>query len=190
LISQVDDALRDRRSVFHIAEPVVRLYQLVIARNEASLVAGRAERIWADNVDTVAAKIYGPHFEELARAWCFEYASEQTLAGHASAVRPTEIACREHRNGHELEVVVLQTMPYGPDSVIAVGEAKGGNTPMDLPHLERLDHVRGLIPADRMRAMPKVLLFGRSGFTDRLRAMADGRSDVELVDLARLYHGT
>jgi hypothetical protein len=126
LISQTEDALRERRSVFHVAEPVVRLHRLVVARNEASLVAGRAEQAWVDNVDMVASRIYGPHFEELAREWCFEYASEQTLSGRASAARPTEIACREHRNGHELDVVVLQTRPYGPDGVIAVGEAKGG----------------------------------------------------------------
>ena len=106
LLEQVEDALREKRSVFRVAEPVVRLHQLLIQRHEPELIVGRAERVWADNTDTVAGKIYGPHFEELARQWCFEHAAPESLGGRASWVRPTEIACSEHRRGHELDHVV------------------------------------------------------------------------------------
>ncbi|MEV4017066.1 hypothetical protein AB0J35_41890 [Nonomuraea angiospora] len=61
LVEQVDDALRDKRSVFRIAEPIVRLHQLITQRRELELVSGQAARVWRSNADTVASKVYGPH---------------------------------------------------------------------------------------------------------------------------------
>jgi hypothetical protein len=69
LIEQLDDALRGKRAVFRIAEPIVRLHQLITARYEPELVAGRADRVWERSEATVSAKILAPHFEELAREW-------------------------------------------------------------------------------------------------------------------------
>lgn len=189
LIDQVDDALRDKRSVYRIAEPLVRLHQLVTQRHEPELVAGRATRVWEANTDTVAGKIYGPHFEDLARNWCFNHASAETLGGTATAVRPTEISCREHRQGHELDLVVMERTPFESDRITAIGEAKGTLSPMDVPHLERLEHLRSLLPSAKVRESPKLLLFARSGFTADLLRLADGRSDLELVDLRRMYSG-
>jgi hypothetical protein len=60
---------------------------------------------------------------------------------------------------------------------------------MDVPHLQRPEHLRGLLPAARVRDLPKLLLFSRSGFVDGLAEVAGGRADVELVDLPRLYRG-
>ncbi|MCP3819476.1 ATP-binding protein [Streptomyces sp. A3M-1-3] len=189
LLEQTDDALRERRSVFRVAEPVVRLHQLLIQRHEPELVIGRADQVWADNADTIAARIYGPHFEDLARQWCAEHAAEATLGGKATVVRPTEMPCREHKRGHEIDVVVTESLPFNADRVTAIGEAKGTATPMDLPHLQRLEHLRGLLPSTKVGTLPKLLLFARSGFSDALRQTADDRSDVELVDLNRLYAG-
>ena len=71
-------------------------------------MVGRADRMWEESADTVAGKICGPHFEKPARQWCFKDAAPQSLWGRASWVRPTEIACREHRHGHELDLVVAE----------------------------------------------------------------------------------
>ncbi|WP_182884112.1 AAA family ATPase [Microbispora sp. H10885] len=189
LIEQIDDALRGKRSVFRISEPVVRLHQLLIRRHEAELVAGRADRVWEANADTVASRIYGAHFEDLARQWCFEHASRDTLGGVASMVRPTELPCREHRRGHELDVVVTETTSFAADRITAIGEAKSTEAPVDVPQLERLEHLRGLLPAGRVGALPKLLLFARSGFSAELVRLAGRRPDVELVHLGRLYGG-
>jgi hypothetical protein len=190
LVERTDDALRDRRSVFTVAEPIVRLHQLIIGRREPELVAGRSARVWASAADTVSGRIYGPHFEYLAREWCFLHAAPATIGGIASHVRPTEIACRHHRQTHELDVVVTEMVAFGKDRITAIGEAKGTSTPVGVSELERLEHVRGLLPADRVTRLPKIILVALAGFTSDLVTTARGRSDVELVDADRLYHGS
>jgi AAA+ ATPase superfamily predicted ATPase len=189
LIDQVDDALRDRRTVFGVAEPVVRLHQLIVGRREPELVAGRAGRVWESAADTVNGRIYGPHFENLSRRWCFEHASAETLGGTASRVSPTQIGCHEHRRGHELDIVAIESVPFGTDQVIAIGEAKGTADQVGRGQLERLEHVRSLLPPERCREQPRMLLFSRAGFTAELITIAARRLDVELVDLHRLYFG-
>ncbi|GAA0387373.1 ATPase AAA [Acrocarpospora corrugata] len=189
LIDQVDDALRDKRSVFRITEPVVRLHQLLIQRHEPELVVGRAGQVWEGSADTVASKIYGPHFEDLAREWCLRHAARETLGGAATWVRPAELPCREHRTGHEIDVVVTEAVSFAGERVTAIGEAKGTRAPMDLSQLGRLEHLRGLLPDGKIDGTVKLLLFGRGGFTRELRDLALGRSDVELIDLDRLYTG-
>jgi AAA+ ATPase superfamily predicted ATPase len=189
LVDHTQDALRAKRSVYRVAEPVVRLHQLVIQRHEPELILGRADRVWEENADTVAGKIYGPHFEDLARQWCVEHASEETLGGRVSWARPTEISCRQHRRGHELDLVVAESRAFGGERILAIGEAKGTAKPVDVAQVERLEHLRDLLPDERVEAQPKLLLFSRNGFTDGLRRLASRRGDVELVDLARMYHG-
>ncbi|MFC0861287.1 ATP-binding protein [Sphaerimonospora cavernae] len=190
LIEQIDDALRGKRSVFRVAEPVVRLHQLLIQRHEAELIAGRADRVWRANAHTIDSKIYGAHFEDLARQWCFEHAEPDTLGGTATSVRPTELPCQEHRRGHELDVVVTESTSFSADRVTAIGEVKSTEAPVDTPQLERLEHLRGLLPSAKVGSLPKLLLFSRSGFSAGLTRLADKRPDVELVDLKRLYAGT
>lgn len=188
LIEHLDDALRGKRTVFRITEPAVRLHQLITARYEPELVAGRADRVWRRSAAVVSEKIYGPHFEDLARQWCLLYADEATLGGVPSAVRPTEIACREHREGHQLDVVVTDD-PSPAGRISAIGEAKATNARVGQDQLRRLEHLRGLLPSQRVGQPPKLLLFSRTGFTAGLAGEAGARPDVELVGIDRVYHG-
>jgi len=189
LIEHLDDALRGKRGAFRLAEPIVRLHQLITSRYEPELVAGRADRVWGRSAPTVDSKIYGPHFEDLARQWCLRYADEETLGGAPGAVRPTEVACREHQKSHELDIVV--TEDSGATSRIsAIGEAKATSDPIGAGQLRRLEHLRGLLPSARVGQPPKLLLFSRSGFTPDLSDEAAARPDVELVSLDRIYQGT
>lgn len=189
LIERVDDALRDRRPVYRIAEPILRTHQLLVGPNESALVGGAAEQVWQENADTVASKIYGPHFEELARQWCRWHASADTLGGRASTVQSATLACRQHRAPHELDVVVHRRLPGEPDHILAIGEAKSTARPVGDGDLARLEHLRELLPGERVATPPGLLLFSRSGFTRELRATAASRADVRLVDLDHLYHG-
>ncbi|GAA1789579.1 ATP-binding protein [Luedemannella flava] len=189
LLNRVDDALRSKRGVYRISEPVVRLHQLIISRHEPELISGRAERVWQEQADTVASRIYGPHFEDLARAWCRDYADLRTLGGAPSSVLPATVACQEHKQGHELDVVVQEKTSSDGSSVVAIGEAKGTNSPMNISELDRLEHLRALVPTERVSRPPKLILFARGGFTSDLTHTAAHREDVELIDLARLYSG-
>ena len=189
LIEHLDDALRGKRGAFLIAEPIVRLHQLITSRYEPELVADRADRVWGRSAPTVNSKIYGPHFEHLARQWCLRYADDETLGGAPGAVRPTEIACREHQKGHELDIVV--TEDSGATSRIsAIGEAKATKDPFGIGQLRRLEHLRGLLPNARVTRPPKLLLFSRTGFAADLSDEAASRPDVELVSLTRVYQGS
>ena len=191
LIQHLDDALRGKRTVFRIAEPIVRLHKLITARYEPELVAGRADRVWRRNATVVAEKIYGPHFEDLARQWCLLYADEETIGGVPSTVRPTEIACREHEHehGHQLDVVVTDD-PSPIGRISAIGEAKSTSAPVGPDQLRRLEHLRGLLPSQRVDQPPKLLLFSRTGFSAGLADEAAARPDVELVGIDRLYDGS
>jgi hypothetical protein len=161
----------------------------VVSRHEGRLVRHEASQVWADVADTVAAKVYGPHFEDLAREWVTAHASAETIGGTPNQVRPATLACREHREGHELDVVAMRSLPYEPDQVLAIGEAKATTKPVDVGELRRLEHLRSLLPTTAAANTPRLLLFGRAGFTAALRGAAAERADTVLVDLERLYHG-
>lgn len=188
LIEKEDDAFRERRPVYRIAEPLIRFHRLLIAPNEGDLIRRGADRVWADNADTVTSKIYGPHLEYLAREWCLSYARD-ALGDSVSVVRASVLACRQHRERHELDVVAVKKRPFAKDVVLAIGEAKNTTKPMGDGDLARLEHLRDLVPKDRYEKEPKLLLFSRFGFTGELRATAKKRDDIELIDLDRLYYG-
>lgn len=190
LVARVDDAFRRRRPVYRIVEPILRLHQLLIAPHEAALVGGAGQEVWRDNTDTVHSKIYGPHFEELARQWCLWHAAPATLGGRPSTVSSAMLPCVSHRQGHELDVVVTRQRPGERDIVLAIGEAKGTTSAVGEGQLRRLEHLRELVPVDRYETPPRLLLFSRYGFTDGLRRIATTRRDLELVGLDRLYRGT
>ena len=190
LVRKVDDALRSRRPVYQVTEPVVRLQHLIIRPFEARLVGRGRARVWAQAQDTVASLIYGPHLEDLARSWCIQYASLETLGGLPSRCEPAVMACREHKKNHELDVVVSADPSGEKSHILAIGEVKATNWLVGLNQLERLQHIRSLLPADAITDEPKLLLFSRRGFTPDLAAAARSSPDVALIDLTRLYHGS
>lgn len=187
LVTSQQDALRSRRTTYRIAEPMLRFQQLVIAPRESRLVRGHRSQIWHELSGTVSSRILGPHFEELAREWVREHATEHALGGIASLVGPAEINSAADRTRHGLDVVVVEDEPERPRRVCAIGEAKWRSEPVGRDQLERLRRLRSLLPT---QARPvRLLLFSRAGFDADLRREADISGDVELVDLERLYTG-
>lgn len=184
LVEPLDDAFRQRRTTFHITEPVLRLHQLVLAPHESRLNRHRAQEVWNEVQDAITSKVYGPHFESICRTWCAEHAPRSTLGGTASKVLPALVACQEHRTNHELDAVVLETKAGVADRVVALGEAKWRAEIVGFTRLNLLEHIRSLVPgAEHAR----LLLFSRSGFTSELVSHAAGRADLRLVGLEQLY---
>ena len=194
LVERTDDALKLRRPVYRVTEPMIRLHQLVIAPNEPLLVARAGERVWDAAADTVTSKIYGPHLEDLARQWILLHAAQETLGGIANAVLPATLSCAEHKTGHELDAVAIAKRPFEADTILAVAEAKSTTKTVGHGELARLEHLRDIVAARVKNATdtdpPKLLLFSRSGFTSELKAEAARRDDIGLVDIERLYHGS
>ncbi len=190
-IDRRHDLLLDRRPVITVADPMVRFHQLVIEPYLADLEAGRAGQVWAEAVHTVESRIYGPHFETLAAEWVARYAAAE--AGLAlGPVGSTVIACREHKTGHEIDVLALArgARPRTPGTPVAfVGEAKYRDRRPGLAELRRLQHLRELLTAAGHDATGAVRgLFSASGFTVDLHAEAtDSRNKILLAPLEMLY---
>jgi hypothetical protein len=89
----------------------------------------------------------------------------------------------------QLDVVVAEDGGGGAPadrSIRVIGEAKAGER-LSERHLRRLERARAALGTRAAQA--RLLLFGAE-VGDDLRALADGRADVELVDLERLYGGS
>jgi hypothetical protein len=190
-IERRHDLLLDRRPVITIADPMVRFHQLVIEPYLADLEAGRADQIWAEVTHTVESKIYDPHFEALAAEWVARHAGIE--AGlMVGPVGQTVIACREHKTGHEIDVLALArgSRPRTTGTPIAfIGEAKHRERRPGLAELRRLQHLRELLTAAGHDATDAVLgLISATGFTQDLADEAAGRrGKILLVPLEVLY---
>ncbi len=97
------------------------------------------------------------------------------------------------RTTHELDVIALADgeQLHAQRAVIrAIGEAKATNRTRSVGDLHRLERIRVLLGERGHDAThARLLLFSRTGFTAGLLDAARTRSDVELVDLTRLYTG-
>jgi len=177
-IDRRHDLLLDRRPVVTVADPMVRFHQLVIEPYLVGLEARRAGQVWAEAEHTVESKIFGPHFEALAADWVTRYASVE--AGlTVGPVGQTVIACREHKTGHEIDVLALARggRPRTPGTPVAfVGEAEHRDRRPGLAELRRLQHLRDLLTAAGYDA------------SDDLAAEATaGRGKILLATLDKLY---
>jgi hypothetical protein len=190
-IDRRHDLLLDRRPVVTVADPMVRFHQLVIEPYLADLEAGRARQVWAEAEHTVESKIFGPHFEALAADWVARYASSE-VGLTVGPVGQTVIACREHKVGHEIDILALArgSRPRTPGTPVAfVGEAKHRDRRPGLAELRRLQHLRDLLTAAGHDASDAVVgVFSTAGFTDDLAAeAAASRGKILLTTLGELY---
>jgi len=190
-IERRQDLLLERRPVITITDPIVRLHHLVIEPYLGDLEAGRAQRVWVEVQHTVESKILGPHFEALAGEWTARYAQDE--AGlEAGAVGQSVISCREHKTGHEIDVLALArgARPRTTGTPIAfLAEAKSRERSPGLAELRRLEHLRDLLTAAGHDATGATLgLFSTSGFTSELAAEAarPGRR-ILLIGLEEIY---
>lgn len=145
---------------------------------------GRTGRICQASQQKFRGNVVGPAFERMCRVWCEDLADEETLGGMAGRARSGVVYDPAARAGHEVDVAVS-----GPDgTLLAIGEVKW-NDVVGLGHLERLEHIAGLLAA-RGAAPGRLLLFSGAGFMPALEeTAADSGGRIQLVDLDRLYTG-
>lgn len=183
LVERDEDALRRRRPILRIADPLVRFHNVVVRPNVARIEVGRGREVWDGARADVSSRILGPHFEALTRWWTSQCASETTLGGSSGIVAPAVVNDAVGRTQHQVDAVALSSDGH---RVLLLGEAKVRRCGLgDLRHLES---VRPLIRSADVGGC-RLALFSATGFDAALRREAAARDDVELVGLMRIYHG-
>lgn len=185
-----DDALRSRRPIYRVADPIVRFHHVVTRRDLARFEDRRTADAWEDAQPRFRTHVLEPHFENIARDFTFRFASADTVGGQVASVGPAVVNDTSQRTQHEVDVVALARKQDGSSRVMAIGEAKHTTSRRTVSDLTRLDALRVLIGKNHPSATAaKLLLFSASGFENHLKSAADDRVDVELIDIDRLYHG-
>jgi uncharacterized protein len=182
LLLQIPDPLRARRSRYELADPFIAFHDAIIQPNRTRIRRRQQQAVWLESDATWRSQVIGPHFERLCRDAISHYGAEFGVPSSASVVGSTAVADAKGRQGHELDVIATTSA----GSVAAIGEAKHTTSQRGMADLDRLDHIRTLLPTPSDRAC-RLLLFSANGFERHLVRTAAARTDVELVDVKRLY---
>jgi uncharacterized protein len=185
LLIREPDMLRSGRSIYRIAEPLITFYQSIMRPVWTQLEQRRGAEVWERSRHRFTSAVIGPTFENLVRDWAGRFASEEHFGGIAEQVGRGVLSDPAGRDSYELDVIAIGD--FG-QSMLAIGEAKWGRR-LGIDHLRRLERARELL---RVRPGPdagraRLLLASGTGFSPDLRAAAQKRADVLLVDLALLY---
>jgi hypothetical protein len=190
LIARIDDPVRNYRPLYQPLDPFLRFHYAVIRRNpKLARITTDTREAWHTLIPTFRSLVLGPCFEGMAREWIMYMASETTVGGQPTHIGSTTVPATNTEAEMQIDVIAA-TDVSGADTpedreINAVGEAKVGET-LTIRHLRRLETARARLGARAAHA--KLFLLG-SAVEATLRHEAHGRSDVEIVDLERLYTG-
>lgn len=184
-VARHEDPIRGRRPTYRLIDPFLQFNYAVLEPHRSLIRARGPEALWKDRlVHIFDSQVRGPAFEEQARSFVRRYADAATLGGPADHVGPSEIIV--DGVAHEIDLVVATGGNVAAArTVVAIGEAKAGQT-VHIAELHRLERLRAALGT--RAAQTRLLLFA-AGFTNELRRVARTRSDLELIDHDRLYHG-
>jgi uncharacterized protein len=189
-VTRTDDALRDRRPIYSLSDPIVRFHHVITRRDLARFEDRRTLEAWKSAQASFRTHVLGPHFEEISRRFVRDHASESTIGGNAATVGPAVVNDASEKARHQLDVVVRGRNNSGDSPVLALGQAKHTTTKRTRADLDRLDRVRTLVARNEPSANgARLMLFSAAGFESNLTREARARDDVELIDIQRMYRG-
>jgi hypothetical protein len=145
-----------------------------------------AATLYDTEVAPTLAGHVGSEFERVCRQWT--RASRQ-VSRVAAWWGPALHALRRDGSRGTEEINIVATA-HG--KVTEIGEARWRRKSIDVDYLAEIDAYK--IPALRQSeigvvAQPEIVLFSRSGYTDRLRDKAETRSDLTLIDISEALVG-
>lgn len=185
-----EDPVRAQRPTYSLADPFLQFHYAVLEPHAPLLRERDGLASWQGRLSAVFdARVRGPVFEEQARTWARRQAAAATLGEPPNPiVGQTTVVV----DGVERQLDLVVASAANPEatpaerSIHAIGEAKAGRTvgPSELRALERARAALGT------RAAHARLLLVAPAFTAELETLAAGRTDIELVDLERLYRGS
>ncbi len=174
-VAATDDALRSRRPIYRITDPIVRFHHVVTRRDLARFGDRRAAEAWEDAQPRFRTHVLGPHFANLAREFTFRFSSPDTVGGQVASVGSAVVNDTTQRTQHEVDVVALAREQNGSSRVLAIGEAKHTTSKRTLSDLNRLGALREVIAKKQPTATTSnLLIFSTSGFENNLKAAANG----------------
>lgn len=182
------DPIRDQRATYALADPFLQFHHAILEPHGTLLRERNPREAWDRRlVATFGSRVRGPVFEEQVRSWVRRFAEPATLGGFPDHVGPSSAVV----DGTECQLDVVVAADEGgaapsDRAVLAIGEAKAGET-LGTGHLRRLEKAR--VALGTRAAHAKLLLCGAE-FHPELTSAAEGRGDVELLDLQRLYSGS
>lgn len=187
-VDRVVDPTKANRALYHPGDPIIRFHYALLRPNHARLGRHGADlpQLWNGLADTFRSQVLGPTFETMARDWTIHHAAFVRALGAAAHIGPATVLTE----GQEMEIDVVVALDdsstSGERTIAALGEAKSGEQ-LTTAHLHRLERARAAL-GDRAHAASLLLVGTR--FERSLTTAARKRSDVELIDLDRLYHGS
>jgi hypothetical protein len=184
-VVRLDDPIRDQRPLYALDDPFLQFHYAVIAPHGAALRDRPVDEVWRRRLRaTFDSQVRGPVFEAQARTWARRFAAPATMEPDCS-IGPSSVTI--DGVDHQLDLVAARGdgAPSGR-TVVAIGEAKAGET-LRLAHLQRLERARAALG---QRAVDATLFLFGTDADPALVALASKRSDVEIVDLERLYLGS
>ena len=183
-VTRLEDPIRDQRPLYCLDDPFLQFHYAVVDPHGALLRDRAPGTVWRNRLrSSFDSKVRGPVFEAQARTWARRFAAASTI-DPASRIGPSSVAI--DGVDHELDVVAADDGPTpAKRTITAIGEAKAGET-LRLGHLHRLERARTAMGQRAVDA--RLVLFG-TNVDPELSTAASTRSDVEIVDLERLYHG-
>ena len=189
LVARVPDPIRDNRPLYHVADPLLRFHYAIIRRQQHRLarMSAHTESLWRDLIPTFRSLVLGPSFEAMAREWTTHIADATTTGGAPEHVGST-VLLQGSPDAQEIDVVVASDdhgVAPQERTILALGEAKVA-APLTMHHVRRLETARRTVGERGRHA--KLLLFG-THIEQNVREAATGRSDLEVIDLDRLYNG-
>ena len=179
-----EDPIRKKRPLYALADSFLQFHYAVIEPYGAALRDGELRTVWSGRLEAVFnARVRGPVFEEMARTWTANFASDATVPIR-DHVGPSFVSI--DGVDHELDVLVAGPGDAPSDrEIVALGEAKSGEE-LTTRHLLRLERARTALGTHASHA--KLLFFGER-MDEKLVQLATERDDVQIVDLDRLYTG-
>jgi AAA+ ATPase superfamily predicted ATPase len=184
-VVRLEDPARAQRPLYALADPFLQFHYAVLEPHGATLRDRDPREVWDTRLAAVFdSRVRGPVFEEQARTFLRRFVALDLL-GDGVHVGPSQVSVGGVER--QLDVVVTASGEVPAERrVLALGEAKAGEV-LDVGRLRRLEEARA---AYGPRAAGAALwLFGPT-VDPELARIAASRSDVEIVDLARLYHGS
>ena len=181
---------RSRNSLYYLADNYLDFWYRYIDSNRSLVARGLGEKIWERSIEqSLQHYVSKPAFERASREYLWRALTYNRLPAELLF---TDIGAWWGAGDKEIDVIALGDN----DKIVAAGSCKWTNAAMDVSDYAALQ--RDLIVAGQgigqqidngMEKSPWLILFSKSGFTDRLQKIAATQKSQRLllVDLEAMY---